>query len=72
MGYGMQIPAYRIGGQAALWDIRGYELSEVWVKRVTTLPTNQESRDALERAKILLGVKRDKGDEMTMKETHLC
>jgi hypothetical protein len=26
-GYGMQIPAYRVGGHAALWDIRGYGLS---------------------------------------------
>ena len=42
MGYSMQIPAYQFGGQAALWDIRGYGLSEVWVsevwvKRVTTV-----------------------------------
>jgi hypothetical protein len=26
MGYGMQIPAHQVGGQVALWDIRGYGL----------------------------------------------
>jgi len=28
MGYGMQV-----GGHLGLWGIRGYGLSEVWVKR---------------------------------------
>jgi hypothetical protein len=28
VGYGLQIPTYQVGGQAALWDIRG-----LWVIR---------------------------------------
>jgi hypothetical protein len=37
MGYGMQFPAYQIGGSKMLWDKRGYGLSEVWVKRESTV-----------------------------------
>ena len=37
MGYGMQFPAYQIGGCKMLWDKRGYGLSEVWVKRESTV-----------------------------------
>ena len=38
MGYGMQIPAHRVGGPKKLWDFRVYGLSESWVKRVPTVP----------------------------------
>jgi hypothetical protein len=31
MGYGMQIPAHRVGGPKKLWDFRVYGLSESWV-----------------------------------------
>ena len=37
MGYGMQFPAHQVGGQLGLWDIRGYGLSGVWVKRGSTV-----------------------------------
>ena len=37
MGYGMQFPAHQVGGQLGLWDIRGYGLSGVWVKRGPTV-----------------------------------
>jgi hypothetical protein len=37
MGYGMQIPAHRVGGPKKLWDFRVYGLSESWVKRVPTV-----------------------------------
>lgn len=33
-GYGMQISAKQVGGQLGLWGIKGYGVSEVWVKRV--------------------------------------
>ncbi|KJA26851.1 hypothetical protein HYPSUDRAFT_132193, partial [Hypholoma sublateritium FD-334 SS-4] len=37
MGYGLQIPAHRLGGSIFLWVMRGYGLSEVWVMRVSTV-----------------------------------
>ena len=37
MGYGMQIPAHRVGRPKKLWDFRVYGLSESWVKRVPTV-----------------------------------
>src|SRR6266702_3793357 len=37
MGYGMQIPAYQLGGLTSLWGIRGYGLSMLWVKRGSTV-----------------------------------
>ena len=37
MGYGMQIPAHQLGGPIVLWVIRGYGLSQVWVKRSSTV-----------------------------------
>jgi hypothetical protein len=39
MGYGMQIPMNQLGGQVFLWVIRVYGLSEVWVKRGSTVYT---------------------------------
>jgi len=40
MGYGMQFPAYQVGGQVRLWVIRGYGLTEVWVMRGSTVTAN--------------------------------
>ena len=37
MGFAVQTPANRVGGQEKLWDIRGYGLSEVWVMRGSTV-----------------------------------
>ena len=37
MGYGVEFPAYQIGGSKMLWDKRGYGLSEVWVMRESTV-----------------------------------
>jgi len=37
MGYGMQIPAHQLGGPIVQWDIRGYGLPQVWVKRSLTV-----------------------------------
>ena len=37
MGYGFEIPTYQAGGQTKLWDIRGYGLSRLWVKRGSTV-----------------------------------
>jgi hypothetical protein len=37
MGYGIKIPAHRVGGFKILWDIRGYGLSGLWVKRDSTV-----------------------------------
>ena len=37
MGYSTQIPAHQTGGQIRLWDIRGYGISGVWDKRVSTV-----------------------------------
>ena len=37
MGYGVKIPAHRVGGPEKLWVIRGYGLSEVWVMRGSTV-----------------------------------
>ncbi len=37
MGYGIEIPAHRVGGFKILWDIRGYGLSGLWVKRSSTV-----------------------------------
>ena len=39
MGYGFEIPAYQAGGQTKPWDIRGYGLSRLWVKRGSTVYT---------------------------------
>ena len=38
MGYGMQIPAHRVGGPKNIWDFRVYGLSKSWVMRVSTVP----------------------------------
>jgi len=40
MGYGMQFPANQLGGWLKLWDLRGYGLSGVWVKRDSTVSAN--------------------------------
>ena len=41
MGYGMQFPVNQVGGQQlGLWDIRGHELSGIWVKRGPTVLTH--------------------------------
>ena len=40
MGYGMHFPAHQVGGQAELWDIRGYGLSEVWVMTGSTVSSS--------------------------------
>jgi len=37
MGYGKQIPAYRIGGLRFLWGMGGYGLYPLWVKRGPTV-----------------------------------
>jgi hypothetical protein len=37
MGYGMSIPANQLGNHDLLWVTRGYGLSEVWVKRGSTV-----------------------------------
>ena len=37
MGYGVQIPTHQLGGPKMAWDLRGYGLSEAWVKRVSTV-----------------------------------
>ncbi len=37
MGYGMQIPAYQLGGLTFQWGIRGYGLSTLWFKRGSTV-----------------------------------
>jgi len=37
MPYTMQFPAYRIGGRVELCLIRGYALSEVYLKRGSTV-----------------------------------
>ena len=37
MGYGMQFPANQVGGRLRPWDLRGYGLPEVWVKRGPTV-----------------------------------
>ena len=37
MGYGIKIPAHRVGGFKILWGIRGYGLSGLWVKRGSTV-----------------------------------
>ncbi|KAF8234462.1 hypothetical protein L208DRAFT_1261410, partial [Tricholoma matsutake] len=39
MGYGFEIPAYRLGGSKILWVMGEYGLSGVWVKRVSTVTT---------------------------------
>jgi hypothetical protein len=41
MGYGVQIPANRVGGPEKLWDFRVYGLSRVWVKGVSTVHSLQ-------------------------------
>lgn len=38
MGYGIVLPANQVGGPLRLWTMRGYGLSEVWVKRGLTVP----------------------------------
>jgi len=37
MGYGMQIPAHRVGGPKNIWDFGVYGLSKSWVMRVSTV-----------------------------------
>ena len=37
MGYGLGFPAYQVGNKKTLWDIREYGLSELWVKRESTV-----------------------------------
>ena len=41
MGYGMKFPAHQVGGSKNLCDLRVYGLSESWVKRGSTVLTNQ-------------------------------
>ena len=45
MGYGVQIPA-QLGGPKMAWVIRGYGLSEAWVKRVSTVTDSEVGRNA--------------------------
>jgi hypothetical protein len=48
MGYGVKIPAHRVGGPEKLWVIRGYGLSEVWVMRGSTVHgTKSNDSDAM-------------------------
>jgi hypothetical protein len=37
MAYGTHFPANQVGGQQKLWDVRGYGLSEVWIKTSSTV-----------------------------------
>jgi hypothetical protein len=37
MGYGPKSPAYQLGNFKNLWGIREYGLSELWVKRASTV-----------------------------------
>jgi len=37
MGYHPSFPAYQVGSQNILWDIREYGLPELWVRRVSTV-----------------------------------
>jgi hypothetical protein len=37
MGYGLEIPAYQVGGLKKPWGIRGYGLYPLWVKRGSTV-----------------------------------
>ena len=37
MGYGLGFPTYQVGNKKNLWDIREYGLSELWVKRESTV-----------------------------------
>jgi len=39
MGYGVQIPAHRVGGPKNIWDFEVYGLSKSWVMRVSTVLT---------------------------------
>ncbi|KAF8953544.1 hypothetical protein BDZ97DRAFT_1712975 [Flammula alnicola] len=52
MGYGLKIPAHRLGGPKNLWDIRGYGLSQAWVMRGSTviLSTHQNHQNTLRAA----------------------
>jgi hypothetical protein len=50
MGYGMHFPAHQVGGQAELWDIRGYGLSEVWVMTGSTVLTNSRPHRSANRS----------------------
>jgi len=43
MGYGLGFPAYQVGNKKNLWDIREYGLSELWVKRESTVPVSLSS-----------------------------
>jgi hypothetical protein len=36
-GYGMQIPAHRVGGPKNIWDFKVYGLSKSWVMRGSTV-----------------------------------
>src|SRR6266508_5056737 len=44
MGYGMQIPANKVGGLIGLWDITSYGFSRVWIKTVSTVALQTETR----------------------------
>jgi len=37
MGYGLGFPTYQVGNKKNLWDIREYGLSELWIKRESTV-----------------------------------
>jgi hypothetical protein len=37
MGYELQFPANQLGNGKILWGIRDYGLSELWVKRASTV-----------------------------------
>ena len=41
MGFLHTYPAYQVGNRKNIWDLREYGLSEVWVKRESTVPATQ-------------------------------
>jgi hypothetical protein len=44
MGYGLNFPAYRVGGPENVWDMRSYGLYPLWVMRgLTVVPTSLPS-----------------------------
>ena len=42
MGFLHTYPAYQVGNRKNIWDLREYGLSEVWVKRESTVPNEHE------------------------------
>ena len=37
MGYGLKFPTHRVSGPKNVWEIRGYGLYPLWVKRDSTV-----------------------------------